>query len=94
MRLRAGGLTPIERLRGERMCAYSGRIYADNIQEVRRQRKTVRKGGTAEADRLRTCGLGLIEAERDREERTSSYRQHLMSPQPAPTSDAHTERDR
>ena len=55
-RLRTGGweregLTPIERLRGERICADSGRIYADNIQEVRRQR--------AERDRLRVCGFGL-----------------------------------
>ena len=38
VRLRAGGLTAIERLRGERVQADSGRIHADNIQEVRRQR--------------------------------------------------------
>ena len=51
VRLRAGGLTPIERLRGERICADSGRVYAENIQEVRRQR--------TERDRLRMCGCGL-----------------------------------
>ena len=39
VRLRAGGLTAIERrLRGERIYADSGRMHADNIQEVRRQR--------------------------------------------------------
>ena len=38
VRLRAGGLTAIERPRGERIYADSGRIHADNIQEVRRQR--------------------------------------------------------
>ena len=32
VRLRAGGLTPIERLRGARMCADSGRTHADNVQ--------------------------------------------------------------
>jgi len=38
--LRAGGLTAIERLKGEdqRIYADSGRIHADNIQEVRKQK--------------------------------------------------------
>ena len=38
VRLRAGGLTAIERLSGERICADSWRMHADNIQEVRKQR--------------------------------------------------------
>ena len=40
-RLRAGGLTAIERLRGERVRGYkqtAGGYMHDNIQEVRRQR--------------------------------------------------------
>jgi hypothetical protein len=31
VRLRARRLTPIERLRGTRMCAGSGRKHADNV---------------------------------------------------------------
>ena len=38
VRLRAGGLTAIERLRGERVYADSWRMHADSIQEVRKQR--------------------------------------------------------
>ena len=33
-------LTAIERLRGERMCANSGRTYADSAQETHRQWKS------------------------------------------------------
>ena len=44
LRMRGSGLTAIEKtLRGERMCANTGRICGDNVQEMHRQRKRSRQ---------------------------------------------------
>ena len=55
-------VTATETLRGERMCADSGRTYADIFQKINRQRKGERLRGTIEGsiaiERLRARGRG------------------------------------
>ena len=55
-------VTATETLRGERMCADSGKIYADIFQKTHRQRKGERLRGTIEGsiaiERLRARGRG------------------------------------
>jgi len=55
-------VTATETLRGQRMCADSGRTYADIFQKINRQRKGERLRGTIEGsiaiERLRARGRG------------------------------------
>ena len=53
MRLRAGGSTPIERLRGERMCADSGRYMQTTFRKCADNGKEGSREGKAENVRLR-----------------------------------------
>ena len=60
--VRCVSVTAIETLRGERMCADNGGVYADNVQEMHRHRKGERLRGTVEGliaiERLRVRGRG------------------------------------